>query len=74
MLLAERLCIACAGRTQCRRHAQSSNWDAVVREARGQTVYFNAWGGDLAINRYIDWARVRLREDYDLDLRHVKVS
>lgn len=54
--------------------AQQDNWGAVVSEARGQTVYFNAWGGDLAINRYLDWAGDRLRQDYDLELRHVKVS
>jgi putative thiamine transport system substrate-binding protein len=54
--------------------AQQNGWDAVVAEARGQTVYFNAWGGDLAINRYLEWAGDRLRAEYDVVLRHVKVT
>lgn len=54
--------------------AEQDHWPAVVAEARGQTVYFNAWGGDLAINRYLDWAADRLREDHELELRHVKVT
>ena len=33
-----------------------SRWDAVLAEARGQTVYFNAWGGGEQINAYIEWA------------------
>jgi putative thiamine transport system substrate-binding protein len=49
-------------------------WDAVVAEARGQTVYFNAWGGELAINRYIGWAAEQLRAAYGVELRHVKVT
>jgi putative thiamine transport system substrate-binding protein len=54
--------------------AEQDNWPAVVAEARGQTVYFNAWGGDLTINRYLEWAADRLREDHDVELRHVKVT
>lgn len=54
--------------------AQRDDWKATLDEARGQTVYFNAWGGDLAINRYIEWAAAELRERHDIELRHVKVS
>ena len=32
-----------------------TDWQAVLDEARGQTVYFNAWGGDEVINGYIAW-------------------
>ena len=53
-------------------HAEA--WDTVVAEAQGQTVYFNAWGGDLAINRYIEWAAVQLHEQYGIELRHVRVT
>ena len=42
--------------------------------ARTDTVYFNAWGGDPAINRYIAWAGERLRRDHGIALVHVKVS
>lgn len=50
------------------------DWEAVRREASGQTVYFNAWGGDLAINRYIEWAGERLQADHGVRLVHVKVT
>jgi len=51
-----------------------ADWAAVEREARGQTVYFNAWGGDLAINRYLDRAAATLAERHAVELRHVKVT
>ena len=54
--------------------AWADAWEDVVGEAAGQTVYFNAWGGDLAINRYIEWAGDRVRAEYDIDLRHVRVT
>ena len=33
--------------------AQAADFTATVEAARGQTVYFNAWGGDDKINDYI---------------------
>lgn len=51
-----------------------SDWEKVVAEAKGQTVYFNAWGGSEAINAYIDWAGGILKERYDLTLTHVKLD
>ena len=30
-----------------------ANWDNVLNEARGQTVYFNAWGGDPKITPFL---------------------
>jgi putative thiamine transport system substrate-binding protein len=58
----------------CPAKAQTQDWDAILAEAAGQTVYFNAWGGDLAINRYLEWAAVRVREQYGIELRHVRVT
>ena len=46
----------------------------IVNQAKGQTVYFNAWGGDDKINAYIQWAADRLKEDYDITLSHVKLT
>lgn len=54
--------------------ADEQDWDSVLAEAAGQTVYFNAWGGDVAINRYIEWAAQRVDADYGIELRHVKVT
>ncbi len=37
----------------------ASDWQEIKNEAKGQTVWFNAWGGDTAINRYLDWLAAR---------------
>jgi putative thiamine transport system substrate-binding protein len=42
--------------------------------ARGQAVYFNAWGGDSAINRYVAWATAELERRHGVRLVHVKVT
>lgn len=49
-------------------------WPEVVEEARGQSVYFNAWGGSERINQYLQWASERLSQDYGVKLEHVKVA
>lgn len=50
------------------------NWDALVAEAKGQTVYWNAWGGSDQINAYINWVGETLKADYDVNLVHVKLD
>jgi putative thiamine transport system substrate-binding protein len=48
---------------------------APVREAaRGQTVYFNAWGGSTQINDYIAWVAAEVAERHGIDLVHVKLT
>jgi putative thiamine transport system substrate-binding protein len=51
-----------------------ANWDAVLGEARGETVYFNAWGGSENINAYIEWAGNQIRDRYGVKLVHVKLD
>lgn len=51
-----------------------SPWSDVVAEAKGQSVYFNAWGGSERINSYLAWVGTRLNEDYGVTLEHVKVG
>jgi len=60
--------------TGARAAGPPADWAAIEREAHGQTVYFNAWGGDLAINRYLDRAAATLEERHGVELRHVKVT
>ena len=48
--------------------------DALQKEASGQTVYFNAWGGSDVINRYIQWAGQQVQQRYGVRVEHVKVS
>lgn len=54
--------------------AQPADWSLVESAARGQTVYFNAWGGDAAINRYLNWAAGELQRTHGVKLVHVKVT
>ncbi len=52
----------------------ASNWDSVLTEAKGQTVYWNAWGGSPRINDYIAWAGAEINKRYVVNLEHVKVK
>jgi len=51
-----------------------ADWDAVLEEARGETVYWNAWGGSENINAFIGWAGDELSERYGVKLVHVKLD
>lgn len=51
-----------------------ADWDAVLSQAKGQTVYFHAWGGEGRINDYIAWAADTLEERFGVRVVHVKVS
>lgn len=50
------------------------DWASVLADARGETVYFNAWGGSQNINAYIEWAGAELKERYGVTLKHVKLE
>ncbi|SHF21905.1 putative thiamine transport system substrate-binding protein [Modicisalibacter ilicicola DSM 19980] len=50
------------------------DWSSVEAKARGQTVYFNAWGGDSRINGYIDWVAQQVQSRHDIELVHVKLG
>lgn len=52
----------------------SEEWNRIVEQARGQTVYFNAWGGSDGINEYIRWAGDQVEQRYGVKLVHVKVT
>ena len=51
-----------------------SDWDAVVQEAEGQTVYWHAWGGDARINAFIASVGADLRARYGVGLEHVRLA
>lgn len=51
-----------------------ANWDDVLKQAKGQTVYFHAWGGSPRINDYIGWAGKELKSRYGVTVNHVKVT
>jgi putative thiamine transport system substrate-binding protein len=54
--------------------AVNADWSKIQNEARGQTVYFNAWGGNEGANAYIVWAAKEVKTRYGVDVRHVKVN
>ncbi|WP_420005499.1 ABC transporter substrate-binding protein [Arenibacterium sp. LLYu02] len=51
-----------------------SDWPAVTAEAKGQTVYWHAWGGSTATNDFIAWVGDRVAEDYEITLEQVKLE
>ena len=51
-----------------------ANWDAVLEDAKGETVYWNAWGGSENINAYIEWAGAEIESKHDVRLMHVKLD
>jgi len=52
----------------------AGDWAALEAEAKGQTVYFNAWAGSAPINAYIGWAAGQLKARYGVTLEHVKIA
>ena len=53
---------------------EDPRWQAVLDEARGQTVYFNGWGGSDRINDYVAWAAGRVADLYGIEVVHVRVG
>jgi putative thiamine transport system substrate-binding protein len=51
-----------------------ADWPRVEREARGQSVYFNAWAGEQKTNDYIAWAAAQVEQRYGVHLIHVKLA
>ncbi|MDK1376079.1 MULTISPECIES: ABC transporter substrate-binding protein [unclassified Sinorhizobium] len=51
-----------------------NDWNSVVAEAKGQTVYFNAWGGAENVNAYIRWAGNEMKARYGVTVVHVKLD
>lgn len=54
--------------------ALADDWQDVLDEARGQTVYMHAWGGDERTNAFLAWVGDRLRDRHGVVLSHVKLS
>ncbi len=51
-----------------------ADWDGVLKDARGETVYWNAWGGSDNINAYIEWAGDQVEARYGVKVVHVKLQ
>lgn len=53
---------------------QADGWQDTLAAARGQTVYFNAWGGDERTNAFIVWADQELTKQYGVHVSQVKLT
>ena len=51
-----------------------ANWPSVLEDAKGETVYWNAWGGADNINAYIAWAGGIIESRYGVKLVQVKLE
>ena len=54
--------------------AFAGDWKAVEAAAKGQEVFFNAWGGGDTINAYIQWAGAEVMKRYGVKVTHVKLA
>lgn len=51
-----------------------ADWPAIEAQARGQTVYWNAWAGSDAVNDYIGWVGEQVQDRFGIRVEHVKLS
>ena len=56
------------------RLALAADWQAILDEAKGQTVYWHAWGGDPKINAFIAWIGEQAKARHGVTLEHVKLA
>ncbi|MCC6195288.1 MAG: ABC transporter substrate-binding protein [Burkholderiales bacterium] len=54
--------------------AQDAAWNDIVAKAKGQTVNFNAWGGDEKTNAFLQWVDGQVRRRYGVTVHHVKLK
>ncbi len=74
MKLTRRALTSLAAASAFARPALADGWAAIEAEAKGQTVYFNAWAGADTINAYIAWAGEQLKARHGITLEHVKIT
>jgi putative thiamine transport system substrate-binding protein len=51
-----------------------ADWQATLGAARGQTVYWHAWGGDQRTNDFIAWVGAEAMARHGVAIAHVKLS
>ena len=51
-----------------------ADWQQTLEAARGQTVYWNAWGGDPRTNAFIDWVSEQTQARYGVTVQQVKLT
>ena len=51
-----------------------ADWQSTLDAARGQTVYWNAWGGDARTNDFISWVSAQTEAEFGVRIEHVKLT
>ena len=54
--------------------AQTAAWATIEAKARGQKIYFNAWGGSERTNAYLQWAAGEVAQRFGVQVEHVKLT
>ena len=54
--------------------ALADDWQTTLDAARGQTVYFNAWGGDTRTNFFLAWVGTETERLFGVKVEHVKLT
>ena len=54
--------------------AAAADWQATLDAARGQTVYWHAWGGDQRTNDFIAWVGQEAERRHGVALEQVKLA
>lgn len=67
-------CVVALGSYEANAASGNQSWAEVEQAAKGQTVYFNAWGGGERINSYLRWVAQQVDTRYGVKLVHVKVA
>ena len=60
--------------TPLARAQSAADWSRIETAARGQNLFFNAWGGSERTNAYLQWAGAELAQRYGIKLEHVKLG
>ena len=51
-----------------------TGWDSILDAAKGQTVYWHAWGGDPKINDFIAFVGEQAQARHGVSIEHVKLA
>ncbi len=49
-------------------------WTRLETRARGQKIFFNAWGGSERTNTYLQWAALEASKRFGVQVEHVKLT
>jgi putative thiamine transport system substrate-binding protein len=51
-----------------------ADWQETLEAARGQTVFWNAWGGDARTNAFIAWVGEEMEDRFGVSVEHVRLT